>query len=213
MAAHQPQKPLVFVTGASGYIAFAVVHELLEKGYRVRGSARGAKVATLQKVFAKYPLFEAVEVADIASSDLSEVFKGVDKLIHMAAPLVGRATPKEATFKLGVHGTAHVLNHAAAAGIKKIVVTGSSGSYNLPDACLDFNPVSIEAASLPDADPWLAYAAEKTFTEKVVVEFGEKHPEIDISISAFFPNFISPKRCLTFRSRTSLRLWAPCARI
>ena len=53
-------------------------------------------------------------------------------------------------------------------------------------ACPDFNPVSIEAASLPDADPWLAYAAEKTFTEKVVVEFGEKHPEIDISISAFF---------------------------
>ncbi|KAL1722009.1 hypothetical protein EV715DRAFT_287962 [Schizophyllum commune] len=184
MAAHQPQKPLVFVTGASGYIAFAVVHELLEKGYRVRGSARGAKVATLQKVFAKYPLFEAVEVADIASSDLSEVFKGVDKLIHMAAPLVGRATPKEAV-DLGVHGTVHVLNHAVAAGIKKIVVTGSSISYNLPDGPFgprDFNSVTIEAASAPDADPWLAYAAEKTFTEKAVVDFGEKHPEIDISV-------------------------------
>ncbi|KAL1734685.1 hypothetical protein EV714DRAFT_280736 [Schizophyllum commune] len=190
MAAYQPTKPLVFVTGASGYIAFAVVHELLEKGYRVRGSARGAKVAILQKVFAKYPLFKAVEVADIASSDLSEVFKGVDKLIHMAAPLVGRATPKEAV-DLGIHGTVHVLNHAAAAGIKKIVVTGSSISYNLPD---DFNSVTIEAASAPDADPWLAYAAEKTFTEKAVVEFGEKHPEIDISI-------------------TSLRLRGPCARI
>ncbi|KAI5889299.1 NAD(P)-binding protein [Schizophyllum commune H4-8] len=190
------------VTGASGYIAFAVVHELLEKGYRVRGSARGGKVATLQSIFAKYPLFEAVEVADIASSDLSDVFKGVDKLIHMAAPLVGRATPKEATFKLGIHGTVHVLNHAAAAGIKKIVVT----------APLDFNSVTIEAASAPDSDPWLAYAAEKTFTEKAVVEFGEKHPEIDISIGTFL-HFIVPRQYLTYHSRASLRLWGLCARI
>ncbi|KAL1746414.1 hypothetical protein HDZ31DRAFT_34158, partial [Schizophyllum fasciatum] len=178
------------ITGASGYIAFSVVLELLKLGYRVRGSARGARVDTLKSVLAQYPQFEAVEVTDIVSSDLSDAFKGertytsfiyhqagVDQLIHMAAPLVGRATPQEAiltSIKVGVHGTVNVLNHAVAAGVKNIVLWLTV----LPD----FNQVTIEAASKPDADPWLAYAAEKTFTEKAVIDFASKHPDIDISI-------------------------------
>jgi len=33
-------KPLVCVTGASGYIASHIVHQLLQKGYRVHGTVR-----------------------------------------------------------------------------------------------------------------------------------------------------------------------------
>ena len=34
---------LVLVTGASGYLASHIVHQLLEKGYRVRGTVRSLK--------------------------------------------------------------------------------------------------------------------------------------------------------------------------
>lgn len=35
--------PMVLVTGASGYLASHVVHQLMQKGYRVRGTVRNLK--------------------------------------------------------------------------------------------------------------------------------------------------------------------------
>lgn len=87
----------VQVTGASGFVGFEIAYELLEAGFSVVGwvyihslaslpnaqrdllfdrSARGAKVLLLKQGLKKYQKFEAVEIADISSGDLTEALKG-----------------------------------------------------------------------------------------------------------------------------------------
>lgn len=62
-----PPGSLVLVTGANGFIAMWIIHVLLEKGYRVRGTVRSAeKIAHIKKTFEKYgDKIELVVVDDI----------------------------------------------------------------------------------------------------------------------------------------------------
>ncbi|KAJ6466593.1 hypothetical protein C8R47DRAFT_1056483 [Mycena vitilis] len=179
-------KPLVFVTGAAGYLGFQVAYQLLEAGYAVRGAARGRKIPLLKKAFKKYPQFEAVEITDIATSDFSVAFKGVGAIIHTAAPLPGRAD-SETALKSAIEGSTHILREAQKAGVKKFVATGSmvtfpENAYG-PD---DFVPVTKEQAI--EGNPFVLYIAEKKFGEQAVLDYADKHPEMDITI--FCPPWI-----------------------
>ncbi|KAJ7931418.1 hypothetical protein B0H13DRAFT_2308576 [Mycena leptocephala] len=179
-------RPLVFVTGAAGYLGFQVVYQLLEAGYPVRGAARGRKVALLKKAFEKYPQFEAVEITDIATADFSAAFSGVGAIIHTAAPLPGRAD-SETALKSAIEGSLHILREAHKAGIKKFVATGSMVTF--PDNAFgpnDWVPVTKEQAV--EGNPFVLYIAEKKFGEQAVLDFADKHPEMDITI--FCPPWI-----------------------
>jgi uncharacterized protein YbjT (DUF2867 family) len=80
---------LILVTGANGYIAVHLVRELLEKGYRVRGTVRAESKAThLRKTFASYgDKLELVIVDDITKEGaFDEAVKGVDAVEHTASP-------------------------------------------------------------------------------------------------------------------------------
>jgi hypothetical protein len=79
---------------------FYILH--LDQNNFIRRAARGRKVPLLKKAFEKYPQFEAVEVADVASGDFSTAFDGVGAIIHTAAPLPGRADGETALKVLGL---------------------------------------------------------------------------------------------------------------
>ncbi|KAK0449835.1 uncharacterized protein EV420DRAFT_766693 [Desarmillaria tabescens] len=194
----------IFVTGGSGFIGFHILTQLLDSGYSVRAcvlsmcdtkpaltifhsnAARGKKIELLKRALsANYSndRFEVVEVPDIASSDLSHYFKGVDGIIHAAAPLPGRVDP-ETAFKSSVEGSLHILREAVQAQVHKIVITGSVVTHPFPQGPFganDWNPITKEQA-IASGQPFPIYIAQKKYADLAVVEFAEKHPEIDVTL-------------------------------
>ncbi|KAF7975887.1 hypothetical protein HWV62_8297 [Athelia sp. TMB] len=199
---------LVFVTGVAGYLGAHLVQQLLEAGYRVRGTARGAKLAQVKNAYASYgKQFEAVEVNDVAVDDVSAHLVGVDAIIHSAAPLSNRSD-REEIFTGTIEGTINIIRQAEKAGITRIVYTSTIAAVINPSGALDaagnplkimdplgpvmtsdgndspsdqnYNPITKEQA-LAAGDSFSAYAAGKSLAEKAVWEFAEAHPKLDIT--------------------------------
>ena len=91
---------VVLVTGVSGFIAGHTANQLLEAGYKVRGTVRSLdKADWLYKSFdGKYGKgkFEAVVVPDMmAEGAFDEAIKGVSGVCHMASVMTFSDKPDE----------------------------------------------------------------------------------------------------------------------
>jgi nucleoside-diphosphate-sugar epimerase len=92
---------LVLVTGASGYLAAHIVKQLLEQGYRVRGTVRSLKdekkVAPLRNLVEnpKHPL-ELCEANLLDENSWIDAVKGCTFVIHTASPFPN-AVPRDET--------------------------------------------------------------------------------------------------------------------
>ncbi|KAJ7642141.1 hypothetical protein FB45DRAFT_826394 [Roridomyces roridus] len=174
---------LIFVTGASGFLGSHVVLQLLEKGYRVRAAARGAKADLLTSTYASYGTrFEAVKITDITHDQFPEALVGVDAVIHLASPLPGRAEP-EALLAAAREGTLNVLVQAEKVGVKRMVVTSSIATVRNPQNSFtdqDWNPVTREMA-LTSSIGMVTYAASKKFAELALWEWAEQHPHVEVT--------------------------------
>ena len=86
------EKDFVLVTGASGFLASHVVKQLLELGYRVRGTVRSLtddkKVAPLRKLVdkSKHEL-ELVEANLLNENSWLDAVKGCTYVLHTASPV------------------------------------------------------------------------------------------------------------------------------
>jgi len=192
---------LIFVTGANGFLGSHITQQLLEKGYRVRGTARAAKVSFTKNLFASYgDKFEVAQVNDTAVDDISEHLKGVDIVIHAAAPLPSVADPKVMVHG-SVEGSLNIIRQAEKAGIKKVIYTSSIVTVSNPSGSLtenDWNPMTEEEALA--SPPFVAYAGAKTVAERAVWKFADEHKNIDITainppymFGPFVPGFDIPK--------------------
>ncbi|KDQ50510.1 hypothetical protein JAAARDRAFT_63125 [Jaapia argillacea MUCL 33604] len=192
------KKPLILVTGASGFLGSYVVYDALEAGYRVRGTARSGKVDLLKQGYSQYQdRFEVAPVDDVATGDFAEALKGVEAVIHVASPISGVADA-ETTLDSAINGSLNVLRQAEKVGIKKFVVTSSVvaltsplnprilSDYEFTDK--DWNPVTKEEALKPGASDFIIYSASKVLSEKAVWDFVKTHPHIDVT--TILPPFI-----------------------
>ncbi|MFE7723173.1 NAD-dependent epimerase/dehydratase family protein [Nocardia rhizosphaerihabitans] len=165
----------VLVTGATGFVAGHCIAELLAHGYAVRGTVRDlgahAKRAHLTEL-ARRAGGELEFVAATLDDDTGwvEAVTGCDAVLHVASPFP--STPpddEQALIGPAVEGTLRVLRAAAAAGVRRVVLTSSVAAVAYGH---DVDAVRTEADwSVVDRIP--AYQKSKTLAERAAWEFVE----------------------------------------
>lgn len=120
--------PLIFITGATGFIGAATALASLKAGYQLRISVRKEEqIAKLRSIFSNYvDKLEFVVVPDITSeSAFSKALEGVTYVLHLASPLSSSPDPNK-MFPPAIQGTLGILKAASKVpSIEKVVVTSS----------------------------------------------------------------------------------------
>ena len=188
-------KPLVLVTGATGYIAGHCIRELLEHGYRVRGTVRSLRDAGKTEhlrtmASALGGSLELVEANLSSDAGWPEAVAGCTFVQHVASPFPPEV-PKDENelIRPAVDGALRVLKACAAAGtVKRVVMTSSVAAVAMghpPD-----EKVRTEADwSNPDqCDP---YPKSKTLAEKAAWDFVKSLPtERRFELAVINPGFV-----------------------
>jgi len=131
----QMNKGTVLITGVSGYIGLHCAQQLLEEGFKVRGSVRNAAKEkevreTLSATSVDITNLSIVEL-DLTSGASDKGWDaaaaGCDYLMHVASPFT-LANPKHEDEMIvpAVEGTKRALRVAKNAGVKRVVLTSST---------------------------------------------------------------------------------------
>ncbi|MEM7520273.1 MAG: aldehyde reductase [Pseudomonadota bacterium] len=189
------EKP-VFVTGATGYIAKHIVLMLLNRGYRVRGSARSIN-RTAEMHAALAPHLEdaaALDRLEIVALDLSkdagwtDALAGCGALLHTASPFpLNQPKDPEETIRPAVDGTLRALKAAKSAGIARVVLTSSTVSVSYGWDGAESRKSTEDDWTNPDAPNLTPYAVSKTLAEKAAWSFAD---EKNLRMTAVNPSFV-----------------------
>ncbi|MFI6339267.1 NAD-dependent epimerase/dehydratase family protein [Streptomyces sp. NPDC050535] len=161
----------VLVTGGTGFVAGWCIVELLEQGYDVRTTVRGAsrEEAVLTAVSSAVDPAGRLSfaVADLTSDEgWAEAVEGCEYVLHVASPL-GADAPKDpdALIAPARDGALRVLRAATDAGVRRVVMTSACAAANPPLATPD--SVSDETRWTDTDDPTLtAYRKSKAVAEQ-----------------------------------------------
>ncbi|GAA5878181.1 hypothetical protein JCM16303_002873 [Sporobolomyces ruberrimus] len=185
----------VLLTGASGFLAAHIAQQLVERGFRVRGTVRSKeKGEYLTKQLLKDAKnWEYVIVEDVEETGaFDEAVKGVDAVLHTASPFhFNVEDPHRDLINPAVKGTENLLRSAAKeAGIKRVVITSSFAAIVNPfdpvfvfteETWNEYSPKQVEEKG-KDVDPAQAYRASKTLAERAAWDFIEKEkPGFDLA--------------------------------
>ncbi|GAA5978589.1 hypothetical protein JCM11641_002780 [Rhodosporidiobolus odoratus] len=189
----------VLLTGASGFLAAHIAHQLLSRGFRVRGTVRSeAKGKYLDDLFQKDGLnrdhkWEWVIVEDVEQEGaFDEAVKGVDAVLHTASPFHFRVNdPHKDLINPAVNGTLSALKAAKKEkGVKRVVITASFASVVSPYDPVytftekdwnEYSPAQVEQHGA-QTEPGQSYRASKTLAERAAWKFIEQEkPGFDIT--------------------------------
>lgn len=108
-------KGVVALTGATGFVGGATLHQLVETGWQVRALTRRSQQAKAGVTW--------VEGALDRPESLAQLCEGADAILHIAGVV---NAPDAAGFEAGnVTGTAHLLSAAKESGIRRFVHVSS----------------------------------------------------------------------------------------
>jgi dihydroflavonol-4-reductase len=171
----------VLVTGASGFIAIHCILQLLEQGYRVRGTLRSmdreAELrATLNRFVQADDRLEFMPADLLADAGWAEAVRGCEYVLHVASPFP-LLSPKneEDLIRPAREGTLRVLRAAAENGVRRVVQTSSNAAISAghPRAKTHFDESDWSPPDSPTIDP---YSKSKVLAERAAWEFMESLP-------------------------------------
>ena len=164
----------IFVTGVNGHIGNHIVRDLLEHGYRVRGSVRDlkdeSKTAHVLAHASDLGLEDRLELVegDVLDADgWAEMLSGCDGLFHTAAVYSTRGTATT-IIDTANKGTTHLLHAAAEAGIERIVYTSSTAAVGTAPKG------KTKDESVWNTDTSLPYTTAKTQSERLAWKLAEE---------------------------------------
>lgn len=117
----QTDKPLILVSGATGYVGGRLIPRLLEQGYRVRALVRGGSKRLVGRTWRS-----EIEVADgdvLQPEWLASAMHGVD----IAYYLIHSMRDNSHFSQRDIHAAQNFANAAKAAGVKRIIYLGGLG--------------------------------------------------------------------------------------
>ncbi|KAI5957947.1 GRP2 [Candida theae] len=192
---------VVFISGATGFIAQHIIKLLIEAGYKTIGSVRseekGEDLKSLLKSGGlKSELFSYVVVKDIgAKGAFDEALKthpNITVFLHAASPVTFEVADIEKDLlNPAVEGTINALNAIKEYGknVKRVVVTSSyaavAGFADLATPGKEvnedsWNPITREQAL---TNPFLGYIGSKKLAEKALWKYVEDNkPQWEITV-------------------------------
>ncbi len=185
----EPSSTRVLVTGATSFIALHCILQLLEQGYRVRGTLRAAsREEPVRQTLAKY--VNAGDRLEFARADLlqddgwEQAVRGCESVLHVASPYPDKPPKREEDLIVPAReGTLRVLRAAARGGIKRIVLTSSTAAITAGHTGAGNTFDERDWSNLEgDSD---AYSKSKTLAERAAWDFVaslESHQRLELAV-------------------------------
>ena len=166
----------VLVTGVSGFIAKHCAVELLNAGYRVRGTIRSlGRSERVKSTIARHADASRLEFAETdleSDAGWNEALAGCKGVLHVASPFpTSQPKDEQVLIRPAVDGTLRVLRAAQAAGVERFVQTSSTVAvqYGHPrDRTAPFTEADWTDIDAPGVTP---YAKSKTLAERAARDF------------------------------------------
>ncbi len=189
------QSKTVLVTGASGFIGKHCVLQLLEQGYKVRGTLRNLdREKHLREVFSLHT--QAVDHLEFVQTDLSkddgwsEALSECEYVLHVASPFPDVMPQSEDDLiRPAVDGTLRVLKAASTANVKRVVLTSSDaaihGGHSEKVRGFDETDWSDLSGNID------AYTKSKTLAEQAAWEYVKKQDSNQpLELTVINPSFV-----------------------
>lgn len=187
-----PSRPeTVLVTGGSGFLGSWIIVTLLKQRFTVRTTIRGlAREGELRtRIAGEVEPEERLSIfaADLLADDgWTQAMTGVDYVIHVASPMPTGEFKDQDILTPAREGTRRVLEAAASAGVRRVVLT-SSGVAALPPLGRAAPIDETLWTERPDR-PAYRYARAKTIAEReawAFVRSNTRAPELTTILPGF----------------------------
>jgi len=166
---------LVLVTGASGFLATHCIIQLLEQGYKVRGTLRTTtRENEVRETVRKF--VNADDKLSFVSTDLNsdtgweQAVQGCEFVLHVASPFpLLEPKHEDDLIKPAVEGTRRVLHAAHVAGVKRVIQVSSNAAIS--SGHFGENRTFTEDDWSYLDKPIGAYSKSKTLAERAAWDF------------------------------------------